>query len=825
MPTSARGRDPAGEEEFLGALYKGGELLASGKIVEAREHLEKAHGLAPKNEKAQNLLGLAYFKLGLFDQASEVYERLVNENPTDATLRVNLGLVYLKTNNLERCVKEFETATDLEPTHKKAHNYLGLALAQQGSYVKAKEHFELAGSEPMAEKMGRAIAAQSSPSGFHQPVARQAPLSVVIGGEPPPSAPPRAAPAPAPAPPPRVEEETIEVMSDEELPSDVYVVPEEVTVSEPPAADLTSDWGAQLKPPAPAEDVPMRFADDEGPPEASLQPAEPQVEELPVLDAVIEAMPEAEAVQPPPRTETPSWLTTEAGEARTEPHPAETGWVTETVSDVPLTPSEVEGPLDAPLDAPLDVPLGATDARWGESAPAEALAQPETATEWVTQEAPPPEAPAEVSQQWAATEAAPAEQTWDSPPAEAPQPTAGDASWATAEAAPAEPVPTDPSWATAEVPPEAPLPSTADDASWATAEAAPAEAPPSTPDDASWATAEAGPAEALPSTPDDASWATGATEPVPAEDPAAQTQWATDQVQGVEPQPVEHAEEQWVTSSAIEPLPMPEPVSEISAAAPEPALDVPSEPPAPEPSAPINITVEEPQDAPAPVAAPAGYSPMSPQRLVDLGASGNWVHEPSAGPFHISSDGLAVTVSGEMMVRMLGLVAIVGSVQVTPEHRRRRGRPSQEPFGTGPSQLQRVSGHGVLYLEPGKSKFHAVDLTDQNGVAIDDDGAYIREEMVFAFEEAIFFENGRLTAEGQSLELAHLKGNGRVLLQLDGTLRAMPIPLGAPMVVPLHRVVGWFGRVSPRLMGFGGRGAVELTGEGYALLGTPAEGR
>ena len=85
------------EEEFLGALYKGGELLASGKIVEAREHLEKAHGLAPKNEKAQNLLGLAYFKLGLFDQASEVYEKLVNENPTDATLRVNLGLVYLKT--------------------------------------------------------------------------------------------------------------------------------------------------------------------------------------------------------------------------------------------------------------------------------------------------------------------------------------------------------------------------------------------------------------------------------------------------------------------------------------------------------------------------------------------------------------------------------------------------------------------------------------------------------------------------------------------------------------------------------------------------------
>jgi len=765
MPTSVRGRDPAVEEEFLGALYKGGELLASGKIVEAREHLEKAHGLAPKNEKAQNLLGLAYFKLGLFDQASEVYERLVNENPTDATLRVNLGLVYLKTNNLERCIKEFETATDLEPTHKKAHNYLGLALAQQGSYAKAKEHFELAGSEPMAEKMTRAIAAQSTPSGIHSPVERKAPVNVVIGGEPPPSA-PRPPPTPS-APPersrgtPKVEEEAIEVMSDEELPSDVYVVPEEVTVSQDvpgASASLNSDWGAQLSP-----------GTEEAPP----------VEELPVLDAaVVEPAAGAEVI-----SQTPSWLSMEANEAgRAEPPPAETGWVTESVSEVPLPPETNEAPL------------GATDARWDQAAqPAEALAQPETATEWVTQEAPP-----------AAEEPLPAtsdDSSWaTAPAAEAPLPsTPDDASWATGTPATETPPATDESYAAGTPAAEAPP---ATDESWATSPAAEA-APVPAADDASWATAPAAAEAPLPTTPDDESWAVAAP---------AQTEAAPEPTPGpVEPLP----EPQWATEQVAE-------VESISASAPQPALDLPAPP---EPSAPINITVEEPQEAPAPLAAPAGYTPMSPQRLVDLGASGAWVQEPSAGPFHISSDGLAVTVAGEMMVRMVGLVAIVGSVQVTPEFKRRRGRPSQEPFGTGPAQLQRVSGNGVLYLEPGRSRFHAVDLTDQNGVAIDDDGAYLREEMVFAFEEAIFFENGRLTAEGQSLDLAHLKGNGRVLLQLDGSLRAMPIPLGAPMVVPLHRVVGWFGRVSPRLMGFGGRGAIELTGEGYALLGTPAENR
>jgi len=147
----------SGEDEFLHALYQGGELLAAGKVIEAKEHLERAYKLQPKNEKGQNLLGLTYFKLGLFERAAEIYENLVLENPADPTLRVNLGLVYLKTNAVARAVREFETATDLAPDHKRAHNYLGIALAQAGEYGRARDHFLVAGSDQMAEKMSRAI--------------------------------------------------------------------------------------------------------------------------------------------------------------------------------------------------------------------------------------------------------------------------------------------------------------------------------------------------------------------------------------------------------------------------------------------------------------------------------------------------------------------------------------------------------------------------------------------------------------------------------------------------------------------------------------------
>ncbi|GMU01956.1 hypothetical protein KH5H1_60760 [Corallococcus caeni] len=237
MTTRTKGTKEPGpaEEEFLRQLHRGAELLGAGKVTEAKDFLERAHQLQPRHEKAQNLLGLSYFKLGLFDRAADLYEMLVRDNPVDPTLRVNLGLVYLKTNALQRAAREFETATDLAPDHKKAHNYLGLTFAQMGEYGRAREHFLLSGSDAMAEKMSRAIAGE----GYSRPPAP---------------------PAPAPAR-PREEEES----------------------AAPPPSSGESDWGAQFgldeaprspraaatpQPQAPAKpsDDDLRFAEDEGPP-------------------------------------------------------------------------------------------------------------------------------------------------------------------------------------------------------------------------------------------------------------------------------------------------------------------------------------------------------------------------------------------------------------------------------------------------------------------------------------------------------------------------------------------------------------------------------
>ncbi|NVJ00265.1 tetratricopeptide repeat protein [Myxococcus sp. AM009] len=290
MTTRAKGRgetSPA-DDEFLQQLSRGGELLAAGRVHEAQPFLERAHELQPRMEKAQNLLGLCYFKLGLYDRAAELYEMLVRDNPVDPTLRVNLGLVYLKTSALQRAAREFETATDLAPEHQKAQNYLGLTLAQMGEYGRAREHFLLAGSDVMAEKMSRAIAGES----YAKPAAAAA-------TPPPRSTPvePRAAePAPpAPSSPPAAAEPEDEEIrfAEDEGPSAlsgaaVAEAPEAAADSgaarEPPPESAFDETSEPVATSVPLTPVPLTRLQLRKVPATSLAPATPAPESSPARE-------------------------------------------------------------------------------------------------------------------------------------------------------------------------------------------------------------------------------------------------------------------------------------------------------------------------------------------------------------------------------------------------------------------------------------------------------------------------------------------------------------------------------------------------------------
>ncbi len=140
------------DEEFLYHLNRGADLLAKGELEPARAALARARDLRPNDPKALGLLGQSLYKLGRFEDAIQVYGRLVDETPVEAAARVNLGLANLKGKRHAQAVRQLEIALDLNPDHKKAMGYLGLAWLEQGDLARAREWFQRAGSEQMVAK-------------------------------------------------------------------------------------------------------------------------------------------------------------------------------------------------------------------------------------------------------------------------------------------------------------------------------------------------------------------------------------------------------------------------------------------------------------------------------------------------------------------------------------------------------------------------------------------------------------------------------------------------------------------------------------------------
>src|ERR1700734_1401599 len=129
-------RDVA-NEDFLFHLYRGSELLQDNRVLEAKEELEQALTLQPRDPKGQDLLAVVYFRIGLYPRAIQIYEQLKRDNPRDPSLKLNLALCYLKTGQAQAARAELEDVVRLHPTHKRAWGYLGLAHERLADLSKA----------------------------------------------------------------------------------------------------------------------------------------------------------------------------------------------------------------------------------------------------------------------------------------------------------------------------------------------------------------------------------------------------------------------------------------------------------------------------------------------------------------------------------------------------------------------------------------------------------------------------------------------------------------------------------------------------------------
>jgi uncharacterized protein (AIM24 family) len=194
------------------------------------------------------------------------------------------------------------------------------------------------------------------------------------------------------------------------------------------------------------------------------------------------------------------------------------------------------------------------------------------------------------------------------------------------------------------------------------------------------------------------------------------------------------------------------------------------------------------------------------------------------GGFSVGTTEVLIQVRGAMLTRLDGLVASFGSATMKPELKRFRGKATDKPFGEGARRMLRASGEGRFVISRDNRFFTALEL--------DDEPAFFREEILFAFEESLVFENGRVPAKsGPDLHLVHLRGRGRLLLvTAAGAPRSVEVTRNEPLRIPMDQLVGWHGPlIQPRLVPIVEEApdlgvALELAGEGRALVDAP-EGR
>jgi uncharacterized protein (AIM24 family) len=149
--------------------------------------------------------------------------------------------------------------------------------------------------------------------------------------------------------------------------------------------------------------------------------------------------------------------------------------------------------------------------------------------------------------------------------------------------------------------------------------------------------------------------------------------------------------------------------------------------------------------------------------------------------------GLVETASNEggFMVRLDTMHALAGDVR-----RERRCPLAPQPFTSGAAPFARFIGTGKLILQPPRG-------TRLIALGMDADVAFLREDLVVAFEHTLLCDPGRMQrSSGEPLSLVRFKGDGVIVLQLEAPFLALDVRHQA-VTLRTDALVGWVGLLAP----------------------------
>ncbi|HEX8180389.1 MAG TPA: tetratricopeptide repeat protein [Pyrinomonadaceae bacterium] len=128
-------------------LSQGRALLERGNTNEAIAQLSVAAITGPDLIAANNLLGLAYDRLGQHQQAQDAYERALIAAPADAATLNNLGYSLYLSDRYAQALARLKSAARLDPSNRQIANNLALVYGRLNKFDDAYKQFARAGGE------------------------------------------------------------------------------------------------------------------------------------------------------------------------------------------------------------------------------------------------------------------------------------------------------------------------------------------------------------------------------------------------------------------------------------------------------------------------------------------------------------------------------------------------------------------------------------------------------------------------------------------------------------------------------------------------------
>jgi Tfp pilus assembly protein PilF len=110
----------------------------------AREHLERAVGIAPGFSEAWNNLGTIAYQTGSFDRAATYFEKALAANPRAYEPLVNMGGVLINLNRFEEAREYNQHAVLVRPNDALGNSQLGIAFFELGKDGEAETYLRRA---------------------------------------------------------------------------------------------------------------------------------------------------------------------------------------------------------------------------------------------------------------------------------------------------------------------------------------------------------------------------------------------------------------------------------------------------------------------------------------------------------------------------------------------------------------------------------------------------------------------------------------------------------------------------------------------------------